>query len=243
MSKKSYVMFLGALIALAFVNLGARADSVPWGYAVGSTEIFNNNTPLQTSSIQITGASGVATGSSGIIIANMSATSSTGAASPDSFANVPFDLTMTLTDVNATGSKSASANASGVVHVSGMFSASNVTKNSLLPGASPWSSPVLAKLVLGADDVGWNTYSILLSSFTSPGQPGGSPGSIQAIVRVTPADGNPVPVGSGDPPPPSSGGETPPPSAAPEPATLVMASFGILPILALWRKRRIAVEA
>jgi hypothetical protein len=240
MSKKIAYICLGVFLAVAAVNVRAKADSVPWGYSANNAEIFNNNNALGTSSAKFNGASGVATGSSGIIIYSLAATSSTGSASPDSFANVPFNLSFTVSDILATGSKSASAVASDVVNVAGLFSASNVTKNSLLPGASPWSSPVTANVVLGADDVGWRNYSILLSSFTSPGQPGGSPGSIQAIVRITSVNG-PSPGDPGTPPQnPGGSGESPTPAAAPEPATLVLAGFGILPLLALWRKRRSA---
>jgi len=229
-------MILCALIVPTLASTGVRADSVPWGYSAGNAEIFNNNNSANSSSIVFNGASGVATGSSGIIVYNMAATSGVGESSPDSFSSVPFDLSFTLSDVKATGSASSTAKLSGVVHFSGLFSASNVTKNSLLPGAAPWSSPVTAEVVLGADDVGWRKYSVTLSSFTSPGQPGGSPGSIQAIVRISDGSG---PSGQDEPPPPPGGdGEIPPPSAAPEPATLIMAAFGILPICAIYRKRR-----
>src|SRR5262249_34896316 len=161
------------------------------------------------------GATGVATGSSGIILYNMTTSSSATDASPDSFSNVPFDLAFTLTDVKATGSAAPSAHASELLHAKGMFNASNVTNHSLLPGMSPWGVPVTLTAVLGSDDTGWRTYSVLLSSFTSPGQPGGAPGSIQAIVTI--ADGGKP--GGGDVPPPPPGGSGEPPSAAPEPAS------------------------
>jgi hypothetical protein len=210
-----------------------NADSIPWGYSAGNTEIFNNNNALKTSSIKFSGASGVATGDSGIIIYNMTTASSTSSSSPDSFSNVPFDLAFTVLDVKATGSTSASSKASEVVHFSGLFNASHVALQSLLPGANPWGAPVTAQVTLGGDDVGWRNYSVLLASFTSPGQPGGAPGSIQAVVTVTPAD---IPRGNGDIPAPPPPPETAP-SATPEPGTLVLAGISALPFV-VWLRRR-----
>lgn len=221
------------LIILAHLSMSvspALSDTIPWGYSAADGQIFNN--AAKTSSITFHGASGVATGDSGIVIYNMRSESAAGSASPDTFAQVPFDLAFTLVDIKATGSASASARTTDLIHVTGKYSATNVTRQSLLPGASPWPSPIMAQTVLGGDDVGWRSYTVMLSSFTSPGQPGGSPGSIQAIVTI--ADVNP-PVGNGEPPPTQS--DPPPVGAAPEPASLVMAIF-TLPFVALIRKRR-----
>ena len=237
MSKCPFAKVLAAVIVFAIGSHAAMADSIPWGYSAGNVEVFNSNNSTKSSSVKFSGASGVATGNSGIIIYNLTTTSSASDNSPDSFSNVPFDLAFTLLDVKATGSKSVAAKSSDVVHFSGLFSASNVTKQSLLPGAPPWSSPVYAQAVLGGDDVGWRTYSVLFSSFTSPGQPGGSPGSIQAIVTITSADS---PGGSGESP--SGSGEGPAPSATPEPTSLVLASLGLLPLVVLWRKQRKATR-
>jgi hypothetical protein len=223
---RNLAVALAAFIAMTVTVSGARADSIPWGYAAGNAEIFNNNNGSKTSAIQFAGASGVATGNSGIIIYNMTTMSTASEASPDNFFNVPFDVSFNLTDVLATGSSSGSAKSTDLVHFSGLFSASNVTTQSLFPGAAPWTSPPTAELVLGADDVGWRTYSVMLTSFTSPGQPGGSPGSIQAVVTIRSNDEGP---GGGEDPPP--------PSATPEPATLVLASLMALP-LAVWARKR-----
>jgi hypothetical protein len=232
MLKRHYLCILAAAVTLASLPLNGKADSVPWGYSAGDGQISNSNNAASTSSINFTGANGVATGSSGIIIYNMTTSSSATDASPDSFANVPFDLAFTLTDVKATGSSSPSAKASQLMHVTGMFNASNVTNHSLLPGASPWGAPITLHAVLGSDDTGWRLYSVLLSSFTSPGQPGGAPGSIQAIVTITPGDALP-PTGQGDPPPP--------PSAAPEPTSLLLAGVAVLPLIVHLRSRRIRI--
>jgi hypothetical protein len=224
-----------ALIALGMACTPAWADSVPWGYSASDAQIYNSNNASKTSSINFAGKSGVASGSSGIIVYQVTASSSASSAGPDSFSNVPFNLAFKLTDVMATGSKSANAQVSETIKVAGLFSASNVTKNSLLPGGNPWSGPVTTDVVLGGDDVGWRAYHVVFSNFTAPGQPGGSPGSIQAIVTIAPAE-RPGGQAEHPPVPPTSEG----PHAAPEPATLLLAATGALPLLIAIRRRRAA---
>jgi hypothetical protein len=218
--KKSLVSFAAAL-AFLMVGTSVRADSIPWGYSATSTSITASTS--SQSSINFTSGSGVASGNSGIIIYNVTTTSTATDSAPDSFTNVPFSLAVTLTDIKATGSSSASAVTTGAVNFSGLFNATNVTSKSLLPGVNTWTSPISGNLVLGADDTGWNNYNIQIVSFTPPGQPGGAPGSIEAVVTITPANG------------PGGSGETPP-SGTPEPASLVLAGLG-LPLIVLVRRR------
>jgi len=226
--KNSLVMFAAALSALLVVGASVHADSIPWGYSASTPPpIAASTSPL--SSITFSGASGIASGSSGIIVYSVTASSAATDASPDSFNNVPVNFAITLTDIRSTGSASPGATPTGVVNFAALFNASNVTSKSLLPGMSTLTlvpgniSPSQASITLGASDTGWNTYNVQLASFTAPGQPGGAPGSIEAIVTVTPGDG---------PPPPSG----PPPSAAPEPASFVLATLG-LPLVVLLRRR------
>ena len=173
--KKSLVSF-AALALLLVAGTTVRADAIPWGYSASDATIYNNNTPAKTSSISMTGSSGVASGNSGIIIYNLTTSSTATDASPDSFSSVPFNLAVTLTDIKSTASLSLSAKPSDVVSFAGLFSASNVTTKSLLPGATSLTSPATAEVVLGADDVGWRKYTVTLFSITPPGQPGGAPG-------------------------------------------------------------------
>jgi hypothetical protein len=219
-------LFSFTAVAMLFVaGTSVRADSIPWGYSATDTTIFNSNNPIKSSSIKMTGASGVASGNSGIIIYNLTSTSTAGEHAPDSFSSVPFNLAVTLSDIKATATtaaKSASAKSTGVVNFAGLFSASGVTTKSLFPGANSWNSPNTTSVTLGADDVGWREYTVTLSSITPPGEPGGAPGSIQAIIEITPVSG------------PGGDGETPP--SAPEPASLVLAGLG-LPLILLVRRR------
>jgi hypothetical protein len=223
-------MGTAALAALLLSGAAVRADSIPWGYSASSTQIFNSNNPIQTSSISFTGSSNVASGNSGIIIYNLTTASSASTATPDSFTNVPFNLSVTLTDIKATSSASSNVQQNGTINFSGLFNATNVSKSSLFPGNVSWTTPTTASVTLGADDVGWRTYTLSIASFTSPGQPGGSPGSILATVSITPADG------------PGGSGTQPPPSAAPEPTSLVLAGLG-LPLVYLARRRKQQVVA
>src|SRR5258708_19652617 len=215
---------LCAATALLFTGTAVRADNIPWGYSATDTTIFNSNNPIQTSSIAFKGSSSVATGNSGIIIYNLTTASSQDPATPDSFANVPFGLGVTLTDIKATSSALPTAVTTGWVRFAGLFNATNVSKSSLLPGTNTWTSPVTAPpLILGSDDTGWRSYSVQVVSFTPPGQPGGAPGSIEAVVTVTPTDAH------------GGGGGTQPPTA-PEPTSLVLAGLA-LPALLMARRR------
>jgi hypothetical protein len=215
---------LCAASALLITGTAVRAGSVPWGYSASDTTIFNSNNPSQTSSIAFKGSSSVATGNSGIIIYNLTTSSSQDPSTPDSFANSPFNLGVTVTDIKATSSALPTAVTSGSVSFAGLFNATNVSKSSLLPGSNSWTSPTTAApLILGSDDTGWRMYSVQVVSFTPPGQPGGAPGSIEAVVTITPA----AMCACGAEPPPS----------APEPTSLVLAGLA-LPALFMARRRR-----
>ena len=234
--KRMLVSLGAALATFLLTSTGVRADSIPWGYSATSPpDIAATTSPL--SSISFAGSSGVASGNSGIIIYNLTTTSSAPDSSPDSFNNVPFNLAVSLTDIKATGSSAAAGiRPTGVVNFAGLFNATNVTNKSLLPGTNTWTlvpgnaSPTSASVVLGANDTGWSTYTVTISSFTPPGQPGGAPGSIQAIVTIVPASGGPGGPGDGGP------GNGEPPSGTPEPASLILAGLG-LPLIVLLRRR------
>jgi hypothetical protein len=227
---KRMLISFAALATLLLAGTSVHADSIPWGYSATSPPAIMATTSPQ-SQINFTGSSGVASGNSGIIIYNLTTSSGATDSAPDSFVNVPFNLAVSLTDIKATSSSSSGANATGVVNFAGLFNATNVTTKSLLPGINTWTqvpgntSSISASVVLGADDTGWSTYTVTLTSFTSPGQPGGAPGSIQATVEITPADG-----------PPGGSGETGPPDSTPEPTSLVLAGLG-LPVVVLLRRR------
>jgi hypothetical protein len=218
---KKMWMSVGAVLALLVTSTAVKADGIPWGYTAADTTIFNSNNPIQTSSIVFKGSSGAASGNSGFIIYNLTTTSTASSSLPDSFANVPFNLSVTLTDINATGSSDPGKVVNGTFSFSGLFNADNVTKTSSVPGPVTWTSPTTAMMKLGGSDTGFSDYSVSIASFTPPGQPGGAPGAILALVNVAPEKGG----GSGGPPP-----------DAPEPTSLALAALA-LPALFAARRR------
>lgn len=218
------LMAVCAAAALLTTGDGVRADTVPYGYSASDTTIFNSNNPIQTSSIAFKGSSSVATVNPGIVIYRLTTSSSQDPSTTDSFTNVPFNLGVTMTDIWATKSALPTAVTSGSVSFAGVFNATNVSKSSLLPGSNGWTTPATANpLVLGSDDTGWRMYSVQVVTLTPPGPPNGAPGSIEAVVTITPA-------------PVSDGGAGHPPTA-PEPTSLVLAALA-LPALFMVRRHR-----
>src|SRR5713226_2349559 len=104
--RKSLYSFTAAVAMLFVAGTSVRADSIPWGYSATDTTIFNNNNPIKSSMIKMAGSSGVASGNSGIIIYNLTTDSKAVDTAPDSFSSVPFGLSVTLSDIKASGSKS-----------------------------------------------------------------------------------------------------------------------------------------
>lgn len=223
---KKYLLSFASTAMLLLVGTSVRADQIPWAYsAVSPTAISASTSPL--SSIAFSGSTGNPHGPSGIIIYTVTASSFASESSPDSFSNVPFNLSVKLTDINSTFSGSGTVKTTDTVNFAGLFNATNVTPKSMLPGINTWTmvagnaSPTSATVILGADDTGWHKYQVDLTSFTSPGQPGGAAGSIQAVVNITPTEG------------PGGSGEV---NGTPEPTSLVLAGLGF-PLLVLVRRR------
>lgn len=241
--KKSLVSLgAAALATLLLVGSNVSAQGIPWAYvATSPPDIVATTSPQST--ISFAGSSGNPNGNSGIIIYTVTANSfvNTLTSPADSFVNVPFNLAVKLSDINSTFSTAATIKTTDTVNFAGLFNATNVTPKSLLPGSVAGGNPnswtvvagnhvdplkdpkTSAYVILGADDTGWSKYTVDLTSFTSPGQPNGAPGSIQAVVTITPTNG---PGGSGEPNP----------SATPEPTSLVLAGLG-LPLVVLLRRR------
>jgi len=212
---RKFLVSLCAAAGLLLTGTAVRADVISWDYSADTTTIFSG--PSKVSSVTFTGQSGTVKaqgGTSGAVIYQITSTSTADpAGTPDSFSGVPFTLTLHLTD-KASGTP-------GVFHFKGFFSATNVTSSSLTPGA----------VSVGASDVpflqlGTLFYTAVILPVTPPGQPGGAPGAIEAVVSVSP---NP-PGGTGSPPP-----------DAPEPTSLVLAGLA-LPALLMARRRRQKVE-
>jgi hypothetical protein len=201
-----------------------HADGTPWGFTATTTQIVNNGTSQQTSSINFAGNSGVNFGSMEIIPYTLTVSSSADPSVPSSFTDVPFDLKITLSDLQGAGSNNFVA-PSAIAEFKGTFSATNVTKSSLIPGQIIYpAAPLTEVFTLGSPDTGWRDYHISLTDFTPPGPPGGAPGSIEAIVHVSPDNG--------------ASGQGTDPNPTPEPSSLFLAALGIPLLVTARRKAR-----
>jgi hypothetical protein len=227
---------LGTVAALLLTGSAVRADVINFGYSAGmnvnpvdgSNTIYNSNNAIKTSSVTFMPANGAATYDGSVptqfIVYNMK-TSSTAAAGPgtyDSFSSVPFNLSVTVTDLASSAQQSfVFAGTYNADHVSATSSHVDTTSQGI-----SWGGPLAITQTVGA-----NSYTMSVVSWTAPGAPG-SPGSILAEITAQPA--------KGPPPPPGTGG--PPPGTAPEPTSLVLAGLA-LPALLVARRRRSQVQA
>lgn len=239
--QRSLATLLAAALAAVFVTAtGARAEDFPWSYSGTGTTIFNNNNNAQSSSINVTGTSGGATGDSGIVIFNLSTDSTATLGAPDTFSKVPYSLSLTLGDTQSLG-KPTSA---GTVKFQAQFSAQKVSKESFLSPVNKWLSPTEQFVILGSADTGFRKYTVDILSFTPPGKPNSGLGSIYAEVHITPV-GDPGGSGDGGGSGGSGGGGGG--NATPEPTSLLLAGLGIPVVGMYWRRRKnhttAAVEA
>lgn len=236
MKKSLASLVLAAVGVLSLTGTNAWADPIQWSFTASpiadasGTPYPGGKLPSSTSplsSIQFTPSSGNVTGSTGIIIYNMTTLSQQSSATPDSFNNVDFLASFTVTDTktNFLGNPTASA----LITFHGQYNASNVSAGSLTKGAINWVndqgnvSATEATVVLGSgSDVRTYDFTINPGDFLSSQAPNGGVGSFAVDATVTNGSAG----GSGDPPPTST----------PEPASLVLAGFGF-PLLLLVRRR------
>ena len=218
---------LGACAALLLTGSAVRADLINFGYSAsssvnpvdGSSSIYNSSNAIKTSSITFTPANGAATYDgtvpSQFIVYNMK-TSSTAAAGPgtyDSFSSVPFNLSVTVTDLASSQQQAFNFNGN---YTADHVSASSSHVDPASQGIS-WSTPLSVTQTVGS-----NAYTLQIVSWTAPGAPG-SPGSILAEITAVAN-------------PPGTG------AMAPEPTSLVLAGLA-LPALLVARRRRNQIEA
>ena len=188
-------IFAAALLIVALSTGNGRASLIPWSYQWSATPIVVNADPpgphspstgginLIPGAITVNGgAPGVALGSSSVVAVNLTtfsfSPSTTGA--PDRFNNTPYNLSITLTDVNSQASTTMSFSA--VFNGTLSDSSANIL--------TAFTSPTTRSAMLGG-----NLYTVALNSYTAPGPPSANnEGTIGAFVQVDPA-GAPEPSG------------------------------------------------
>ncbi len=218
---------LGAAAALLMTHSAVRAELINFGYsassAVNPVDSSNSiyNSPLQTSSITFTPANGAATydtmsgAASQFIVYNMATSSTVKAgvgAAYDSLNAVPFNLSVTVSDL--------ASSVQGTFNFNGTYTADHVsaTTSHVDPTSQgiTWTTPLSVTQTIAAA----TAYTMSLVSWTAPGAPG-NPGAILAEVTAVPDVEHNLP---GQP-------------AAPEPASLLLGALA-LPALVAARRRR-----
>ena len=178
-------------VALLIIAVNARrgeAGLIPWSYTWNAQPVVIDADPLGPHSrpsggitltpgaITITGGTpGVAHGNADIVAVNLTAFafSPTPDGKPYHFTNAPYQLSVTLTDVDS--------KASGTLTFSGVFNGTFTDSSVHLHNR--FTSPKKQWLTLGN-----NVYTVKLTSFTQPGPPtAGGDGNISALVSVHPA--------------------------------------------------------
>jgi hypothetical protein len=210
---KRSALFVAALTLVMLTGTTVRADFIPWTYSWTRNPIAVPADGSGTGGIAMTNQPvNHAVNSSDIVATSLWTFSSASTATPDTFTNQPFSLTLALTDDNSHQTTSLTFN--------GLFNGSLTASSANI--AQSWTGLSTQTVTLGND-----TYTVAMNGYTPPGPPGSAnPGSISAHVDVQAG-------------PTGGGGGGPPVDAAPEPSTLALSGLGLSCLgLAFWRKRR-----
>jgi hypothetical protein len=210
LKRSTSTLFGWTLACLLGAGTAARADLISWSYnwtpsspaifadSPGTGKITLTNEPLAS-----------AVGTSDIVATNLKVFSTANPATPDTFTNAAYSLTLLLTD---TASKQ-----SGSLTFKGEFNGTISALNSDL--TNTFTNATTQSITLGK-----TLFTVTMGQFTPPAPPGAqNSGSISAVALVKV----------------SSGGGTTGGSTTPEPSTAVMAGLGLSFLgLVSWRRWR-----
>ncbi|MFO0969409.1 MAG: PEP-CTERM sorting domain-containing protein [Gemmataceae bacterium] len=206
---RKLLISLGALAGLTFA--GQAHAEIDWSYIGDKSVAITSG----GSTVTFLGTVGGAANNTGVVIFNITASSTTpNDGVPDHFNAQKFGLTVSIIDEKARASKNGGE--LGTVNFTGFFTA-DVTKGSLTNWGVSWAPGGDEGIVtLGNNKDGFRKYDVKIDGFLPPSP--NSPvvagqGSVHANVVVTPVDGG--------------GSNPPPPSETPEPATLLLAGLGL----------------
>jgi hypothetical protein len=165
-----------AALALCLVaGARARADFVSWQYnwTPNSTAILADN-PTQGRITFQSESSGSAVGDTFIVASNMKTVSTADPSNPATFTNVPYALTLTITD----DASAKTGNLTFTGAFSGTLSASSAIISNVFTG--PQTESV---------QIGDHLYTVQIGPFSPPGPPGATnSGTISALAAVKVSD-------------------------------------------------------
>jgi hypothetical protein len=163
-----------ALAVCLFAGARARADFVDWSYnwTPSATDIFATKGDGKiTFSNEPAGS---ANGYSYIVATNLKTASGAGASTPATFTNVPYSLTLSITDGPSGKSDSMT--------FSGMLNGTLSQKSAIILNSFTGD-------VIQSKTIGDHVYTVNIGSFASPGPPTSKNlGSISALVGVNPRE-------------------------------------------------------
>ena len=173
-------LFAVAVALCLFTGTRARADFVGWEYnwTPGSTEILADN-PTTGKILLSNEPGGAAVGNSFIVASNLKTASTADPASPATFTNKSYSLSLTVLD--------EASKKSGTLTFSGVFNGTLSNKSAIIMNS--FTGPQTQSVTLGN-----HQYTVQIGPFAPPGPPTATiSGSISAMATVTVKTVNDVP--------------------------------------------------
>jgi hypothetical protein len=168
-------LFAAALALCLFTGARARADFVNWSYnwTPSSTAILAD-TPTMGKILLSNEPGGTAVGNSFIVATNIKTASTADPATPATFTNSSYGLTLTVVD--------AASGKTGNLTFNGQFNGTLSSQSSII--MNNFTGPTTQSMQLGN-----HLYSVTIGPFAPPGPPSANiAGSISAMANVTVKD-------------------------------------------------------